>query len=115
MALRHLILFFLVLICFLLPQEPVFADRVLTDLLGRRVSLSKNPQRVVSLAPNITEIIYALGEEARIKGVSLFSDYPVQAKQHTKVGSYIALDLEKIVALKPDLCIAIKEIGRAHV
>lgn len=109
MALRHLILFFLVLICFLLPQEPVFADRVLTDLLGRRVSLSKNPQRVVSLAPNITEIIYALGEEARIKGVSLFSDYPVQAKQHTKVGSYIALDLEKIVALKPDLCIAIKD------
>lgn len=109
MAHRHPILFFLILICFLLPKEPVFADRVLTDLLGRRVSLSKNPQRVISLAPNITEIIYALGEEARIKGVSLFSDYPVQAKQHTKVGSYIALDLEKIVALKPDLCIAIKD------
>jgi len=106
---RHPILFFLVFICFLQPNEAVFADRVLTDLLGRRVILSENPHRVVSLAPNITELIYALGEEARLKGVSLFSDYPVQAKQHTNVGSYIALDLEKIVALKPDLCIAIKD------
>jgi iron complex transport system substrate-binding protein len=109
MAFRHPILFFLILTCFLLPNKPVFADRVLTDLLGRRVTLSENPHRVVSLAPNITEMVYALGEEARLKGVSLFSDYPIQAKQHTKVGSYIALDLEKIVAIKPDLCIAIKD------
>ena len=80
-----------------------------TDQLGRKVILSGNPKRIVALAPSITEIIFALGQDERLKGVTIYSDYPVEAKKLPKVGSYVHLDLERIVALKPDLCIAIKD------
>ncbi|MHC4808347.1 MAG: ABC transporter substrate-binding protein [Planctomycetota bacterium] len=82
---------------------------IVTDQLGRKITLPDYPQRVVSLAPSITEIIYALGQQHRLKGVTLFSDYPDAAKKLPIVGSYVHLDLEKIVALRPDLCIAIKD------
>lgn len=83
--------------------------RQITDQLGRQVILSDDPQRVVSLAPSITEIIFALGQGHRLKGVTRFSDFPPEAISLPKVGSYVQLDLERIVALKPDLCIAIKD------
>ena len=88
--------------------SPVLAG-IVTDQLGRKITLPDNPQRVISLAPSITEIIYALGQQHRLKGVTLFSDYPDAAKKLPTVGSYVHLDLEKIVALRPDLCIAIKD------
>lgn len=84
------------------------ADTI-TDQLGRQVVVPDQPKRVVSLAPSITEIIFALGQEANLKGVTRFSDYPPQARKFPKVGSYVHLDVEKIVALKPDLCIAVKD------
>jgi len=80
-----------------------------TDQLGRKVLVPENPQRVISLAPNITEIIFALNRENLLKGVTLHCDFPVDAKFLPRVGSYVGLDLEKIVSLKPDLCIAIKD------
>jgi iron complex transport system substrate-binding protein len=80
-----------------------------TDQLGRQVNVPENPQRIVALAPNITEIIFALGQEHRLKGVTRYSDFPSEAAKLFKVGSYVHLDLERIVALKPDLCIAIKD------
>lgn len=83
--------------------------RIVTDQLGRQVTVSDKPQRVVALAPSITEIIYALGQENLLKGVTLYSDFPHAAVRLPKVGSYVQLNLEKIVALKPDLCIAIKD------
>jgi len=83
--------------------------RQVTDQLGRQVVLSDDPQRVVSLAPSITEIIFALGQEHRLKGVTRFSDFPSEAVNLPRVGSYVQLDLERIVALKPELCIAIKD------
>jgi iron complex transport system substrate-binding protein len=79
------------------------------DQLGRRVDVPDEPRRVVALAPSITEIIFALGREDRLKGVTTYSDFPPAATRLPKVGSYIRLDLERIVALKPDLCIAIKD------
>jgi iron complex transport system substrate-binding protein len=85
------------------------ADRVVIDLLGRKVQVPNNPRRVVALAPNITEIVFALNQSQRLVGVTQYSDFPVAAKDLPKVGSYVHLDLEKIVALKPDLCIAIKD------
>jgi len=88
--------------------SPVLAGTV-TDQLGRKISLPDNPQRVVSLAPSITEIIYALGQQHRLKGATMFSDYPHAAQKLPTVGSYVHLDLERIVALRPDLCIAIKD------
>jgi iron complex transport system substrate-binding protein len=80
-----------------------------TDHLGRRIKVPDHPQRVVSLAPSITEIIFALGAGDRLKGVTRFSNYPPEALNLPKVGSYVQLDLEKIVALKPDLCIAVRD------
>jgi iron complex transport system substrate-binding protein len=79
------------------------------DQLGRSLELPINPQRIVALAPSVTEIIFALHQEKRLMGVTRYSDYPVEASELPRVGSYIRLDLEKIVALNPDLCIATKD------
>jgi iron complex transport system substrate-binding protein len=77
--------------------------------LGRDIRIPDDPQRVVALAPSITEIIFALGQQNRLKGTTQFSNYPPEAAHLPKVGSYVRLDLERIVALNPDLCIAIKD------
>ncbi len=79
------------------------------DQTGRKLWVPDNPLRVVSLAPSITEIIFALGEGARIQGVTQHCDFPSEALSLPRVGSYIHPDLEKIVALKPDLCIATRD------
>ena len=79
------------------------------DHTGRKIVLKAYPQRVVALAPSITEIIFALGRQHLLKGVTRFSDHPPDAEKLPKVGSYVHLDLERIVALKPDICIAIKD------
>mgnify|MGYP001818762202 CR=1 FL=1 len=89
--------------------QPGWCSRNIKDQTGRIVSTPDDPQRIVALAPSITEIIFALGQEHRLRGVTRFSDYPQAADNLPKVGSYIHLDLEKIVALNPDLCIAIKD------
>ncbi len=83
--------------------------RRVVDQTGRIIKIPKNPQRVISLAPSITEIIYDLHRQNRLKGVTKYSDFPVQAEKLPKIGSYVQLDLEKIVKLKPDLCIAVKD------
>ena len=95
----------LLLIAFGVPSDA----RTVTDQLGRLVTVPEKPQRVVSFAPNITEIIFAIGQEHRLKGVTMYSDYPPKAAKLPMVGSYVHLDLERIVALKPDLCIAISD------
>ncbi len=83
--------------------------RKIVDQTGRVVILPRNPKRVISLAPSITEIIYDLDRENCLKGVTKYSNFPVQAKKLPRIGSYVELDLEKIVRLKPDICIAIKD------
>jgi iron complex transport system substrate-binding protein len=79
------------------------------DQAGRTVSVPDNPVRIVSLAPSITEIVFALGQGDRLKGVTQHCDFPAEAQSLPKVGSYVHLDLERIIALKPDLCIAIRD------
>lgn len=83
--------------------------RFVRDVTGRTVSVPDNPVRVVSLAPSVTEIIFALGEGNRLKGVTQHCDFPDEAQSLPKVGSFVHLDLERIVALKPDLCIAVRD------
>jgi iron complex transport system substrate-binding protein len=90
-------------------SSPAAQTTTITDQLGRRVKVPQNPARIVALAPSITEIVYALNQQHRLVGVTQYSDYPAQAKSLPKVGSYVHLNLEKIAALKPDLCIAVKE------
>ncbi|WP_367360750.1 ABC transporter substrate-binding protein [Syntrophus sp. (in: bacteria)] len=75
------------------------------DETGRRVFVPDAPRRIVSLAPDISEILFALGLEKEIVGVSQFSDYPDAAKGKPKVGSYVSLSLERILSLSPDLVI----------
>ncbi len=90
-------------------QEGLCADREVIDSLGRKVRIPENPSRVVALAPSLAEVVFALGQGHRLKGATRFSNYPSEVRNLPKVGSYVHLDLEKIVALKPDLCIAIKD------
>jgi iron complex transport system substrate-binding protein len=75
------------------------------DALERKVTLTGEPRRVVTLAPSITEILYFLGLGDRVVGVTQFSYYPPAAKLKPKVGSYIDLNVEKIISLAPDLVI----------
>ncbi len=94
------------LVLLLFNVLPVKAQRVFKDELGREVVIPDVPTRIVSLAPNITEILYALSLGDRIVGVTRFSDYPRQAERKPKVGTYVNFNIEKIVALRPDLIIA---------
>src|SRR5262245_58879624 len=61
------------------------------------------PQRIISTAPSFTEILFALGLNKEIVGTTNYCDYPTEAKQTEKIGDAITPDLEKIVALHPDL------------
>jgi iron complex transport system substrate-binding protein len=80
-----------------------------TDPVGRAMVVPVEPRRVVALAPSVTEILFQLGRQDRLAGVTRFSDYPPAAQALPKVGSYVHLDVERIVALHPDLCIGIKD------
>ena len=84
-------------------QTPV--DYVFDDL-GRLVAINGTPQRIVSLAPSNTEILFALGLGDKVSGVTDWCDYPPEALDKEKVGSYNTPNIEKIVALTPDLILA---------
>ena len=109
MKCRDQLIVLLVITGLLLTMVAQSIAETVTDQLGRQVNVPDNPQRIVALAPSITEIIFALGQKHRLKGVTRYSDFPSEAAKLFKVGSYVHLDLERIVALKPDLCIAIKD------
>ena len=87
-------------------------DHFLADETGRQVKVPLVPRRIVSLAPNVTEILFALGLDSEIIGVTDFCDYPEAALRKTRVGGYINPNLEKIILLKPDLIFWIKEGSR---
>ena len=77
-----------------------------TDQTGRRLVLPAPPARVVSLVPSVTEILFTIGAQERLVGVTDFCDYPAEARRKPSVGGMLAPSLETIVALKPDLVIA---------
>jgi iron complex transport system substrate-binding protein len=79
------------------------ASRELKDELGRSVHLPDKPQRVVCLAPSLTETVYALGLGAVVVGVTDFTDNPPEAQTKPSVGGLTDASLEKIVSLHPDL------------
>jgi len=74
-----------------------------TDDLGRKVIINTEPQRIVSLAPSDTEILFYLGLGDRVVGDTTYCNYPAEAKLVPKIGGFRDPSLEKIVALKPDL------------
>jgi iron complex transport system substrate-binding protein len=92
------------------------AEIAVVDDLGLTVRLAQPARRIISLAPHVTESLFAIGAGARIVGTAEYSDYPEAAKHIARIGSYASLDLETIVGLKPDLVI-VWESGnvKAHV
>jgi len=79
------------------------------DGYGRTVRLPVNPVRVISLAPSLTETVYALGVEDHLVGDTDYCDYPPEAQKKPKVGGVINPNLEEIAALHPDLMLMSKE------
>ncbi|MBK8303603.1 MAG: ABC transporter substrate-binding protein [Chloracidobacterium sp.] len=77
--------------------------RVVTDDLGRAVTIPVKVTRVVSLAPNLTENIFAVGAGDRLVGVTTFCNYPEQAKAIAKIGDTMTPNMESIIGLKPDV------------
>jgi len=78
----------------------------ITDDAGRTVTITKAPQRIVSLAPSNTEILFALGLGDRVVGVTEFCNYPPEATKKPKVGGFSKINIEKVVELQPDLVLA---------
>jgi iron complex transport system substrate-binding protein len=86
--------------------------RTVKDQTGRMVNVPENPHRLVSLAPNITEIVYALGLGDELVGDTDNCDFPPQATSKPHVGTMVSPSLERIVALKPDLALGTPEANR---
>jgi iron complex transport system substrate-binding protein len=86
--------------------------RTVKDQTGRMVNVPENPHRLVSLAPNITEIVYALGLGDELVGDTENCDFPPEATSKPHVGTMVNPSLERIVALKPDLALGTPEANR---
>jgi len=85
---------------------------VYTDALGRSYALKAYPRRIVSLAPAITEILFAIGAGDRVVGVTQYCDYPPEARTRTQVGGFsgATVSMEQIRLLNPDLVILSAEM-----
>ncbi len=78
----------------------------IVDGLGRSVAIEKTPQRIISLSPSNTEILFALGLGDKVVGVTEYCNYPQAATTKLKVGGFSTVDIEKVVSLEPDLVLA---------
>ncbi|MDP3046464.1 MAG: ABC transporter substrate-binding protein [Chloroflexota bacterium] len=87
---------------------PVAFPFTIVDDLGRSVIIAKLPQRIVSLSPSNTEILFAIGAGDQVVGVTQFCNYPAEAKTKPQIGGFSAatISVEKIVELKPDLVLS---------
>ncbi len=89
--------------------QPQFQPGTYTDDMGRAVVIDQVPQRIVSFGPSITAILFALGLEEKVVGVSDYCDYPEAAKSKPKVGNAYSPSLERIVELEPDLVLTVEQ------
>lgn len=90
------------LVATIVDESPGFS---VVDDYGRSVTLDGIPDRIISLAPTPTEILFAIGAGSQLVGVDKYSDYPEEAKLITEVGDAINVNTEVIIALKPDLIV----------
>jgi iron complex transport system substrate-binding protein len=90
------------------------AEISLTDDAGRKVELKAPAQRIVTMAPFLTELAFSAGAGDRVVGVSAHSDYPPQARGLPEVGSAVAFSIEPIAAMRPDLALVWKDSVRAE-
>jgi len=92
------------------PSSPIY--REVTDETGRTVRVPQPVNRIISLAPSLTETIYALGLQDHLVGDTEYCDYPPDAQKKTKVGDTINPSLEQIAVLHPDLVLVTKGLNR---
>lgn len=87
---------------------PAAFPAAITDVAGRQVTVKAQPQRIVSLAPSITELLFAVGAGDQVVGVTSYCNFPSEAATREKIGGYSAktISIEKIVALRPDVVFA---------
>lgn len=78
----------------------------LVDDSGQTLTFSRPPQRIVSLTPHLTELLFAVGAGAQLAGVDSASDYPPQALRLPRIGDYSRVNVERVLALQPDLIVA---------
>lgn len=88
------------------PENALPGPIQLTDQLGRMVRFNQPPQRIISLAPSNTEILFALGLSDRLVAVTDFCDYPPEVKQKPSIGGFTTPNIEKIISFSPDLILA---------
>jgi len=113
-CLAVLILSGLVVSCASTPPSASPAGITVTDQLGRTVTVPPNPQRIISIAPSNTEILFALGLGDRVIGVTTYCNYPPEALDKPRIGDFSTPNLEEIVAAEPDLILAAnihKDVG----
>lgn len=89
----------------LLAAGAAHASVTVVDDTGARVTLAQPARRVISMAPHATELLFAAGGGKRIVGAMNWSDYPPEAKTIPQVGSNSQIDIERVIALKPDLIV----------
>jgi len=89
--------------------------RTLTDALGDSVTLPAPPKRIVSFSPAITEMAFAIGAGDRLVGVTEYCDFPPEAKQLPKIGSYTGFSVERVLAVRPDVVIGMRGTSKEAV
>lgn len=99
---------FTALLMSLLAVAPAHAEVSAIDDSGRPIRLRAPAARIVSLAPHATELLFAAGAGTRVIAVSAYSDYPAEARRLPSIGDAMRVDLERIIALKPDLIVGWK-------
>ncbi|MBI3357455.1 MAG: ABC transporter substrate-binding protein, partial [Nitrospirae bacterium] len=97
-----------------MPFMAHVSSRSFVDDTGRRVYLAKSPTRIISLAPSVTEMVFAIGAGDQLVGVTEFCDFPPAALEKQKIG-YSNPNLESLMALQPDLVLAPKEFLKPDV
>ena len=81
----------------------------LTDATGKQITMTQAPDRIVSMIPSNTEILFELGLSASIVGVTEYCDFPDEAKRKPKIGDLMTFSIERIISAKPDLVLATKD------
>src|SRR5262245_11149898 len=87
------------------PAFAAAAGYSVVDDAGKKVSLPKAPQRIVSIAPGATEMLFAAGAGHRVIATVEFSDEPAEARKIPRIGDSNAIDIERVVALRPDVVV----------
>ena len=101
-----IVMMIFIVACASSAEEMVPFSTEVTDQMGRIVKLGKDPERIISLAPSNTEILYALGLADRVVAVTDYCNYPPEAEVKPTIGGFSTPNMEEIVALSPDLLLA---------